>query len=57
MYDYKQKMSEAEYEGWQVDFTVCKEHKKLFREYAKARVGNEETCILCHPVENDSLGG
>lgn len=57
MYDYKQKVSEAEYEGWPVNFTVCEEHKKLFKEYAKARVSDEKLCVLCHPVENDSLGG
>jgi hypothetical protein len=54
----KHLMSDAEYEVWPVVFAICKEHKALFADYEYARLSDiEEHCILCHPVENDSLGG
>jgi hypothetical protein len=50
-------MSETEYEGWPVSFSICKKHKSLFADYDFAHLSDTEHCILCHPVENDSLGG
>ncbi len=57
MESYKQGLSDAEYEGWPVIFFVCKKHSALFKDYKNAVVSDTEHCILCHPVENDSLGG
>ena len=50
-------ISDAEYEGWPVVFPICKKHRILFADYEDARLSDEEHCILCRPVENDSLGG
>jgi len=50
-------ISDAEYEGWPVVFSICKKHLSLFADYEKARLSDNEDCILCHPAENDSLGG
>lgn len=50
-------ISDAEYEGWPVVFPICKKHRALFVDYEDARLSDEEHCILCRPVENDSLGG
>lgn len=58
MNEFDLRMSDAEYEGWPVVFFVCKEHKTtFFADYANAIESAEETCILCDPLENDSLGG
>ena len=54
---YKQVISDAEYEGWPVTFFICKKHIALFSDYENAILSDSEHCILCHPVENDSLGG
>ena len=53
----EQLIGDAEYEGWPVVFSVCKKHKLLFADYKLAHLSDDEHCILCHPVENDSLGG
>ena len=50
-------ISDAEYERWPVVFFICKEHQSLFTNYEDAHLSDKEHCILCHPVENDSLGG
>jgi hypothetical protein len=50
-------MSDAKYEGWPVVFSICKKHKSLFADYEFAHLSDIEQCILCHLVENDSLGG
>lgn len=53
----EQKISDAEYEGWPVVFSVCKKHLALFADYENARLTDNQHCILCHPVDNDSLDG
>lgn len=54
----KHLISDAEYDVWPIVFAICKEHKALFSDYEFARLSDiEGHCILCHPVENDSLGG
>ncbi len=46
------------YLNWPREFYVCKTHKEeLFAEYNLAIVGPEELCVICNPVDNDSLGG
>lgn len=50
-------ISDAEYEGWPVIFSICSRHWPLFEDDEHARLSDVESCILCHPVENDSLGG
>ena len=50
-------MSDAECEGWPVVFSICKKHKSLFADDEHAHLSDTEHCILCNPVENDSLGG
>ena len=57
MEKYEKLISDAEYEGWPVVFSICKEHQSVFEDYEYARLSDKEHCILCHPVENDSLGG
>lgn len=57
MENIEQSVSDAEYEGWPVVFSVCKEHKLLFADDEFAHLSDTEHCILCHPVDNDSLGG
>lgn len=52
-----QLMSDAENEGWPVVFSSCKKHKSLFADYEFAHLSDNEHCILCHLVENDSPGG
>jgi hypothetical protein len=53
----KDLISNAEYEGWPVVFLICKKHWDLFADYKYAHLSDSEHCILCHPIENDSLGG
>ena len=53
----KHLMSDAEYEGWPVVFSICKKHRALFVDYEYARLSDSEHCILYHPIENDRLGG
>ena len=44
--------------GWPIEFYVCKQHKEdCFSEYSPAIFSETKTCELCHPKENDSLGG
>jgi hypothetical protein len=50
-------ISDAEYKRWPVLFSICKDHQSLFADYEYASLGDSEYCILCNPVENDSLGG
>lgn len=57
MDSYEQVLSDAEYEGWPVTFYICKKHSVLFEDYENAIISDTEHCILCHPIENDSLGG
>ena len=48
----------VERDGWPVIFSVCATHKhELFADYAEAVVRKNARCELCHPRENDSLGG
>ncbi len=53
----KDLISNAEYEGWPVVFLICKKHWDLFADYKYAHLSDSEHCILCHPIENDRLGG
>jgi len=47
-----------EYINWPVEFYVCARHKaEFFEDYSKAIVGRTDQCVLCHPIETDSLGG
>jgi hypothetical protein len=44
--------------AWPEVFPVCATHKHdFFADYAEAVVRKKERCELCHPRENDSLGG
>ncbi len=48
----------VEGDGWPVIFSVCATHKyDFFADYAEAVVRKNARCELCHPCENDSLGG
>ena len=39
-------------------FPVCAKHKEeLFADYGLAIASDEKPCVLCHPRDNDSLGG
>lgn len=39
-------------------FKVCAKHKRqFFKEHEDALPGTSEECIICHPPNNDSLGG
>jgi hypothetical protein len=53
----KNLISDVEYAEWPVVFSICKKHKALFADYKYAQLSDSEHCILCHPIENDSLGG
>ena len=57
MNEYEEMISDAEYEGWPVTFNICEIHSALFEYYENAQLSDADHCILCHPVENDSLGG
>ena len=57
MEDSENLISDTEYEQWPVVFSICKKHKELFVDYKDAQLSDSERCILCHPIENDSLGG
>ena len=57
MNKFEQLINDPEYEEWPVIFYVCEKHKLLFADYENARVSLVKRCTICHPVENDSLGG
>lgn len=47
-----------EYLNWPLEFYVCQKHKEsFFADYEQAILGNRDSCVLCQPSENDSLGG
>lgn len=44
--------------NWPETFKVCESHKtKFYNDYRKARTDIEGACVICDPVDNDSLGG
>ena len=44
--------------GWPVKFYVCKAHKEdCFKDYENAILDESRPCEVCHPKDNDSLGG
>lgn len=49
--------SDKEDERQPVRFSVCSRHWPLFADDERALLGDSDHCILCHPAENDSLGG
>jgi len=57
MNNSKHLISNAEYERWPVVFSICIKHWDLFADYEYAYLSDTEHCILCHPIDNDSLGG
>ncbi|GEM_PF-3977200 len=43
---------------WPRKFFVCPEHKQLYFAHDDAAIPSENAiCEICHPTENDSLGG
>jgi hypothetical protein len=41
-----------------VNFSVCQKHKEdYFMNHAEAIVKEGAICVICHPRDNDSLGG
>ena len=43
---------------WPVEFYVCERCKyDFFFEYEDALVCDDDRCVLCNPLNNDSLGG
>lgn len=39
-------------------FKVCPRHKRqYFKDYEDALIGTGAECIICHPPNNDALGG
>jgi hypothetical protein len=50
-------LSDAEYEGWPLTFTVCRQHKEeFFRSYPFAVVSEEpdQYCIMGHWIQPSS---
>jgi hypothetical protein len=55
--DCEELLEEMELE-WPIKSYVCKQHKEeCFSEYDFAIFSETKACELCHPKENDSLGG
>ncbi|NOH13504.1 MAG: hypothetical protein HND51_17840 [Chloroflexi bacterium] len=58
MFSERDLANEIRERGWPVVFKVCEEHKsEFFDDYKQAEVGNKDNCIICHPADNDALGG
>ena len=58
MNDVAKDIIEEVRKNWPAKFFVCEDHKKkYFKDYEQAIVHSKEFCELCHPKDNDSLGG
>lgn len=58
MNENEEAQAAAKWQRWPEVFPVCAKHKEeLFADYGLAIASDEKPCVLCHPRDNDSLGG